>query len=186
MLEQEIKLQFPTLHVARAAVAAAHGCLVVPRRLIDDQLFDTPDGRLGRAGTALRLRRDRDHAVLTVKGPVLPGAVKIREELETSIGDARIAEAMLVALGFQPYFRAQKYREEYTIGSAHLSVDEAPVGVFVEVEGTPEEIGRVTVLLGRTPADYRLESYMGLWRRRCHDTGVTEPADMLFDTSARE
>jgi adenylate cyclase, class 2 len=186
MLEQEVKLQFPTLDAARVAVSAAGGCLVVPRRLIDDQLFDTPDGRLGRAGTALRLRRDRHAAMLTVKGPVLPGPVKIREEIETSIGDARIAEAMLAILGFQPYFRSQKYREEYAIGTAHLTVDEAPVGVFVEVEGTPDEIARLTALLGRTRADYRLESYMGLWRQRCHDRGITEPADMLFDTSVTE
>ena len=186
MLEQEIKLQFQNLQTARATVAAAGGCLVVPRRLIDDQLFDTPDGRLGRAGTALRLRRDHDRAVLTVKGPVLPGPVKSREEFETSIGDARIAEAMLAALGFLPYFRAQKYREEYVIGPTHLMVDDAPVGVFIEVEGTPEEISRVSALLGRTPDDYRLESYMGLWRRRCQDNGIAEPADMLFDGSATE
>ena len=186
MLEQEIKLQFQNLDTARAAVAAAGGCLVVPRRLIDDQLFDTPDGRLGRAGTALRVRRDHDRAVLTVKGPVLPGPVKSREELETSIGDARIAEAMLATLGFVPYFRAQKYREEYVIGATHLMVDDAPLGVFVEVEGTPEEIGRVSALLGRTPADYRLESYMGLWRRRCHDKGMSESADMLFDSPVTE
>jgi adenylate cyclase class 2 len=186
MLEQEIKLQFQTLESARAAVAAAGGCLIVPRRLIDDQLFDTRDGRLGRAGTALRLRRDHDGAMLTVKGPVLPGPVKSREEFETSIGDARIAEAMLATLGFVPYFRAQKYREEYAIGPTHLMVDDAPVGVFIEVEGTPDEISRVSALLGRTAADYRLESYMGLWRRRCQDAGLSEPADMLFDGPATE
>ena len=107
--------------------------------------------------------------------------MKSREEFETSIGDPRIAEAMLAALGFLPYFRAQKYREEYVIGPTHLMVDDAPVGVFIEVEGTPEEISRVSALLGRTPADYRLESYLGLWRRRCHDNGIAEPADMLFD-----
>jgi adenylate cyclase class 2 len=182
MLEQEIKLQFQSLEAARAAVAAAGACLVVPRRLIDDQLFDTADGRLGRAGTALRLRRDRDRVVLTVKGPVLPGPVKSREEFETSIDDARVGEAMLRTLGFQPYFRSQKYREEYTIGGTLVLLDEAPVGVFVEVEGTPDEIRRASALLGRTPADYRLDSYMGLWRRRCRDQGISEPADMLFDS----
>jgi len=186
MLEQEIKLQFQDLQTARAAVAAAGGCLAVPRRLVDDQLFDTPDGRLGRSGTTLRLRRDHNRAVLTVKGPVVPGPVKSREELETSIGDARIAEAMLAALGFLPYFRAQKYREDYTIGPAHLMLDDAPVGVFVEVEGTPEQISRVSALLGRTPDDYRLESYMGLWRRRCQDQGISQSADMLFDDPVAE
>ena len=184
MLEQEIKLEFHSLEAARAAVVASGASMVVPRRLIDDQLFDSTDARLGRAGTALRLRRDGNRALLTVKGPVLPGPVKSREEVETTIGDARTAERMLVMLGFLPYFRAQKYREEYTVGAAHLMVDEAPVGVFVEVEGTPEEISRVSALLGRTPADYRLESYMGLWRRRCQDQGLMEPSDMLFDDPA--
>jgi adenylate cyclase class 2 len=181
MLEQEVKLEFETLEAARAAVADAGGRLVVPRRLIDDQLFDTADGRLSRSGTALRLRRDHDRGVLTVKGPVLPGPVKAREELETSIGDARIAEAMLTALGFQPFFRSQKYREEYTVGTTHVTVDEAPVGVFVEVEGTPDEISVATTLLGRTSKDYSLDSYMGLWRRRCREQGIPGAADMLFD-----
>lgn len=186
MLEQEIKLQFQSLEGARAAVSAAGGRLVVPRRLIDDQLFDTADGRLGRSGTALRLRRDHDRAVLTVKGPVLPGPVKSREEFETSIASVHVGEVMLTMLGFRPYFRSQKYREEYIVGPTHLMLDDAPVGVFIEVEGTPDEIGRVSALLGRTPADYRLDSYMGLWRQQCHARGVTEPADMLFDGPGTE
>ena len=73
-----------------------------------------------------------------------------------------------------------------TVGAAHLTVDDAPVGVFVEIEGTPDEISRVSALLGRTPADYRLESYMGLWRRRCHDTGHVRTRDMLFDGPVTE
>jgi adenylate cyclase class 2 len=186
MLEQEIKLQFPSVDAARIAVTGIGATLVVPRRLIDDRLFDTIDGRLGRSGTALRLRRDGARALLTVKGPVLPGTVKTREELETSVGDAATAETMLAALGFVAYFRAQKYREEYRAGGAHLTIDEAPVGVFVEVEGTPEEIAGVSTLLGRTPADYRLESYMGLWRRKCRDEGRSERLDMVFADAAAE
>jgi adenylate cyclase class 2 len=116
-----------------------------------------------------------------VKGPVLPGPVKSREEFETSIGDAQVGELMLTTLGFQLYFRSQKYREEYTIGGTRVMLDEAPVGVFVEVEGTPDEIRGVSALLGRTPADYRLDSYISLWRQRCHDQGLSELADMLFD-----
>lgn len=186
MLEQEVKLQFSDVASARAAVATAGGRLVVPRRLIDDQLFDTADARLANAGTTLRLRRDDDRAVVTVKGPVRPGPVKSREELETSIGDARIADVMFARLGFRPVFRAQKYREEYTVGSTHVMIDEAPVGVFIEVEGTPDEIRRVSGLLGRTSEDYRLESYMALWRRRCADRGLTTPSDMVFDAPPAE
>jgi adenylate cyclase class 2 len=185
MLEQEVKLQFDSLPLARAAVVAAGARLMTERRLIDDQLFDTPDGRLGRAGTALRVRRDGDRAILTVKGPVIPGPVKSREELETSIGDAATAEAMLTTVGFTPFFRAQKYREEYSLGAAHVAVDETPAGVYVEIEGTPAAIAHVTHLLGRTTADYRLESYMSLWRRRCQEQNVSYP-DMVFERAAAE
>src|SRR5262245_57430716 len=131
MIEQEVKLSFDTIEAARQAVHAAGSRLVVSRRLIDDRLFDTVDSKLGRAGTALRLRRDESRSFLTFKGPVLPGPVKMRDELETLIGDAATIETVLDRLGFRPVFRSQKYREEYVIGVARLAIDEAPFGIFL-------------------------------------------------------
>jgi adenylate cyclase class 2 len=180
MLEQEIKLAFADVIDARAAVASTAARLVEPRRLIDDLLFDTSDGRIARTGASLRLRSDRDRVWLTAKGPVLPGPVKTREEFETPVGDAVTVEAMLRVLGFRPVFRSQKYREEYTLDAVRLSLDEAPFGVFLEVEGPERDIHRVSALLGRTPADYRRESYMALWRQHCLGRGVTQPLDMTF------
>ena len=43
-VEQEIKLVFADVEAARQAVQTAGGRLVVSRRLLDDTLFDTPDG----------------------------------------------------------------------------------------------------------------------------------------------
>jgi adenylate cyclase class 2 len=183
MIEQEVKLQFEQAEAARQAVHAAGGRLVVSRRLIEDRLFDTPGRDLGRSGNALRIRRDGERAYMTFKGPVRPGPVKRREELETGIGDAGTVERVLERLGFQPVFRSQKYREEYVLGDAALMIDEAPLGVFVEIEASPVEIERVARLLGRTPADYRLESYPALWRRWCDDRGLTS-RDMLFENPA--
>jgi adenylate cyclase class 2 len=161
-------------------VRDAGGRLVVARRLIDDQLFDTNDGALRARGTALRLRRAGPDARLTWKGPTQPGEVKIREELETGVSDAAAMDATLHALGYEPSFRSQKYREEYVVGTASVTVDETPAGVFVEIEAAPEEIARVSSLLGRTRADYRLESYVGLWRDWC--TAHGRPfGDMLFE-----
>jgi len=79
MLEQEVKLEFDRVEAARRLVHATGARLVVSRRLLDDQLYDTPDDRLRRAGTALRLRRDGPGTRITFKGPAQPGPVKSRE-----------------------------------------------------------------------------------------------------------
>jgi adenylate cyclase class 2 len=179
-VEQEVKLEFPDVEAARHAVTAAGARLVVARRLIDDQLFDTRDAVLRRSGTALRLRREGDISRLTWKGPVQAGPVKSREELETTIGNVSAMHGTLLALGYSPMFRAQKYREEYALDSAVVTVDQAPCGVFVEIEGSPDVIQQVAARLGKTPADYRLESYPTLWRRWLEGQGLAM-ADMLFE-----
>lgn len=179
MLEQEVKLQFDNVEAARQAVVTAGGRLVASRRLLNDIFFDTPDSRLRQAGRGLRLRRDGSRTFVTSKGPVQPGPVKSREEIETAIGDAAIAEALLESLGFQRWFRSEKYREEYTAGRARIALDETPMGTFIEIEADPEEIARVASLLGRSSADYRLESYPAIYRHWCREHG-REPGDMVF------
>jgi adenylate cyclase class 2 len=183
MIEREIKLRFSDVESARAAVVRAGGRLIHPRRLIDDRLFDSADGRMVKQGTSLRLRRDGGQLRLTVKGPPLPGPVKSREEFETTVADEDTVERMLAILGYVPVFRSQKYREDHAVGDVHVSIDEPPFGVFLEVEGPEAEIHRVSRLLGRTPADYRLESYMALWRQHCLERGL-QPADMTFANAA--
>ena len=179
MLEQEIKLAFDSIEAARRAVNTAGGRLVVSRRLLVDTLFESPDGRMPANGSTLRLRRDGPQGILTFKGPTLSGPVKIREEIETAVGDADTAERLLTSLGYRPTFRGEKYREEYSIERVHVTIDEAPVGVFVEIEGDPVSIERTSGRLGRTPADYRLESYQRLHAEWCTSRGLAR-RDMTF------
>jgi predicted adenylyl cyclase CyaB len=184
-IEQEVKLEFPDVRTARDAVIAAGGQLAVARRLVDDRLFDTADDQLRRAGSALRLRDDGAASRLTWKGPVQAGPVKSREEIETSIGDVTSLHAILRAVGYRQHFRAQKYREEYALGAALVTVDDTPAGVYVEIEATPDEIARITALLGRTPADYCLDSYPALWRRWC--AARNRPvSDMMWERGSDE
>lgn len=161
-------------------MATAGGRLVVSRRLLVDVLFDAPDGQLRRARSGLRVRRDGAHGSLTYKGPVQSGPVKSREEFETSVVDPDMAEQILRGLGYRPWFRGEKYREEYAIGPAHVVIDEAPIGVFIEVEAEPAEIEHAVRQLGRTPADYRLESYPRLYFAWCEAKGV-RPGNMTFE-----
>lgn len=179
MIEQEVKLAFPTAEAARQAVTTAGGQLLMARRLVTDQLFDTPDGRLRHEGTTCRLRREPTQAFLTFKGPVLPGRVKIREETETALTDADKMARILGALGLVVTFRAEKYREEYRLGGAVVTVDETPIGVFVEIEGPVAIIDELAKQLERTPAHYRLESYPQLYLMWCAARGQT-PGDMTF------
>lgn len=181
-LEQEVKLAYPDIEAARRAVETAGGRLVVSRRLIDDQFFDTHDRALRRAGQVLRIRQDGIHVVLTWKGPSRHDEmVKTREEIETECADHTTLAAVLGALGYVPHFRAQKYRTDYAIDTATVTIDEAPMGVFIEVEADPPVIAAVTARLGRTAADYELASYATLWRRWCDVHG--QPfGDMTFDS----
>jgi adenylate cyclase, class 2 len=180
ILEREVKLRFESAEAARAAVMATGTTPIHGRRLQEDCLLDTANEDLRKRRSALRVRMDDGGSLLTFKGPVQPALVKVREELETIVGDADVLLRVLEELGFHVWFRYQKYREEFAIGDCIVAVDETPIGVFVEIEGGEQHIADVAEALGRGTSDYVLESYRGLFVQHCEQRGV--PAtDMLFD-----
>jgi adenylate cyclase, class 2 len=179
-LEQEIKLPFESAEAARAAVLAIGATPVHGRRLQEDSLLDTTNDDLRRRRSALRVRQDGGRSLLTFKGPVQPGTVKVREEIETVVGDGTVLMRILSELGFHVWFRYEKYREEFALDDCIIAIDETPVGVFVEIEGGDRGIAAAAQALGRSPDDYVLESYRGLFLRHCQEMGVT-PTDMLFE-----
>ena len=179
-LEREIKLRFDTPEHARAAVLAAGASPVRSRRLQEDCLLDTPDELLRRRRCVLRVRMESGRSLLTFKGPVEPSDMKVREELETVVGDGLLLLMIFETLGFRPWFRYQKYREEFAIDDLIVAVDETPVGVFVEIEGGDRGIAEMALALGRGPSDYVLDSYRGLFIE--HRRRLGQPIiDMLFD-----
>ena len=179
-IEREVKLPFDSAEAARAAVLAAGATPLRPRRLQDDCLLDTPDGRLRARGTALRVRTEAGTSRVTFKGPVQPGPVKIREELETVVGDGPLLLRIFEELGFRPWFRYQKYREEFSLLDVIAAVDDTPMGAYVELEGSEAGIDAAAARLGRTRADYVVQSYHTLFDLRRQRTG-DRAADMLFD-----
>jgi adenylate cyclase class 2 len=179
MLEREIKLAFESADAAREAVLATGATPLRSRRLQEDALFDTKDERLRRERCVLRVRSDAGRSLLTFKGPVQPGTMKLREEHETVIGDADVLVRILEELGLHVWFRYQKYREEYSAADVTIAIDETPVGTFVEIEGGEQAIEATARALGRTPADFILESYRGLFVSRRDAFGLTG-TDMVF------
>jgi adenylate cyclase class 2 len=179
-LEREIKLRFDTPASARAAVRSTGATLVRGRRLQDDRLLDTADNRLQQQRSVLRVRTESGQSLLTFKGPVQPSAMKLREELETAVGDGPLLLRILEALGFHVWFRYQKYREEFAFEDAIVAVDETPVGIYVEVEGSERGILAAATALGRSPSDYLLDSYRSLFVQFCQERGLTL-RHMLFE-----
>jgi adenylate cyclase class 2 len=180
ILEREIKLRFESADEARAAVLATGATLVRGRRLQEDCLLDTADEMLHRRRCVLRVRMESGKSLLTFKGPVQPSAMKLRDELETMIGDGPTMLRVLEELGFTIWFRYQKYREEFALDDVIVAVDETPAGVFVEIEGGDRGITEMAEALGRGSADYLRDSYRWLWVLECQRRG--DPVtDMLFE-----
>ena len=179
VLEREIKLRFDGAEAARAAIVAAGATPLRARRLQEDCLLDTPDGALRARRCVLRVRMECGKSLVTFKGPVQPAAMKLREELETVVADGSLLVRVFEELGFEVWFRYEKYREEFALDDVIIALDETPVGVFVEIEGGESGIATMAETLGRRPDEYVLESYRGLFVRHCAERGVPV-THMLF------
>lgn len=162
-MEREIKLRFSSAEEARTAVLAAGCSPLLGRRLQEDVLLDNDAEDLRRRRCVLRVRTESGKSRLTFKGPVQPSAMKLREEVETVVGDGEVLLRVLREVGMHPWFRYEKYREEFSHEDVTVAIDETPVGVFIEIEGSEDGITAMSEALGRRPSDYVLDSYRGLF-----------------------
>lgn len=180
--ETEIKLSVRDVRTARRLLAKA-GFHISRRRVFEaNTVFDTPRRALRNARTLLRLREAGEIFTLTYKGPPLENPRhKSREELETEIDDPRTLRAILERLGYQAGWRYEKYRTEYRLerGAGMATLDETPIGIYLELEGSPRWIDRMSKVLGFSPRDYILSSYGRLYLEHCKDTNC-KPGDMVF------
>jgi adenylate cyclase class 2 len=179
-LEREVKLRFDSVDHARTAIAGTEATPIRSRRLQEDYLLDEAGETLRNRRCVLRVRIEAGKNLITFKGPVQPSHMKVREELETVVGDGETMLRCFEHLGYYVWFRYQKYREEYALGDATIAVDETPVGVFVEVEGSEEGVTEAARALGRGPADYLVDSYRCLFMEYRRARGLPD-TDMLFD-----
>ena len=181
-LEREIKLRFGSADEARAAIVAAGATPMLGRRFQEDSLLDTEDEQLRRRRCVLRVRVENGKSRLTFKGPVQPATMKVRDEFETVVGDGSVLLRVLQELGLHVWFRYEKYREEFAHEDVIVALDETPVGTFIEIEGGEQGITAMAEALGRSPGDYILDSYRGLFLQHREALGLTG-ADMVFAES---
>ncbi|MBA2302371.1 MAG: class IV adenylate cyclase [Acidobacteria bacterium] len=179
-IEREIKLPYSSAEEARALVLATGATPMHGRRLQGDALLDTDDEQLRRRRCILRVRTENGKSRLTFKGPVQPSDMKVREEVETVVGDGEVLLRVLEELGLHIWFRYEKFREEFCHEDVIVAVDETPVGVYVEIEGSEQGITHMAEALGKTTSDYVLDSYRGLFLANRERLGLPG-ADMLFE-----
>jgi len=141
--ETEIKLAWDgTPQQAQALIERTGYRISRQRTLDDDLLFDLVSGDLKQSDKILRLRRAHapgreTHAMVTYKGPASREVYKSREEIEFNVSDPEAFTVVLERLGYHPGFRYQKYRTEFAaVGEPGIiTLDETPIGVYLELEG---------------------------------------------------
>ena len=106
---------------------------------------------------------------------------KSREELELTLSDAATMAVIFERLGFRPVFRYEKYRTEYRQGrsAGMATLDETPVGLYLELEGSPRWIDRTAREMGFVEQDYITSSYARLYLDWCRKNGK-KPSNMVF------
>jgi len=186
-VEIEVKLRFPSIEEARSRLEKLAADIRETRRFEDNLVYDTPEGRLARAGSLLRLREVEGKGVLTLKEVVASDLrAKVRSELQTEVRSPGAIREIFSKIGLVEVYRYQKHRSYYawsdpqTGETLEISLDETPIGVFVELEGSKPSIDRAARRMGFGESDYILEDYRSLHRLWLEERQLA-PSDMLFE-----
>jgi adenylate cyclase class 2 len=167
--EIEIKFHVEDIRRLRRRLRVSKFRLITRRTHEMNTLYDFPGQTLRKRGDLLRLRKYGTEWTLTYKAKGKTGRHKTRSELETKINDGKKMEAILLALGFAPSFRYEKFRSEWSDGKGKVLLDETPIGLFGEIEGKSRWIDQTARQLGISSPDYITQSYAELffeWKKR--------------------
>lgn len=172
-IETEIKVEIGDPEGFCRRLGALGAEALSARHFEDNHLLDFPDDGLRSRRCVLRVRIAGGRATLTFKGASRPGGIfKVREELETGLGDGAAALGILGRIGMRPVFRYQKYRREYGVGGVRVAVDETPIGNYAELEGPEKAIRALACALSFPERDFIRASYHSLYLEFCRQKGA--------------
>jgi adenylate cyclase, class 2 len=169
-LEIEVKLRIANREGLPARLKKLGFSELCHRQFEDNWILDSRGKRLLREHCLLRLRHFEGKSFVTFKGPKTASRhFKIREELETEVAEGEKFHQILDRLGFIAVFRYQKYRSIFV--RAHpqeskrliITIDETPIGDYLEIEGSTENIRTISGQLGYRPRDFVTQSYLELY-----------------------
>lgn len=167
--EVEIKFLVRDAAALQEKLRAAGFHQKTPRTFEQNTLYDNGQRQLQKRGELLRLRRYGDQWTLTHKAKGASGVHKTRRETETRVEDGESMHAILAALEFEPGFRYEKFREEWSDGGGQVVLDETPIGNIAEIEGPPEWIDQTAAALNVNREQYLTTNYAQMffdWKKR--------------------
>ena len=169
--EVEIKFRIDDLDALTARLSAAGFSELTQRTHEFNTLYDQPGSKLRLRGALLRLRKFGDQWTLTYKDKSGPqkSRHKSRREIETPVENGEAATRIFEQLGFEPSFRYEKFRSEWSDAAGHVVLDETPIGTYGEIEGPSKWIDATARMLGIAPGQYITLSYAELfaaWKRK--------------------
>lgn len=179
--ENEVKIAAPDPGAARALLKG-RGFRVLHARVFEQNVVLDDSQRSMRArNLLLRVRAAGPKVTCTFKGKEIPGIHKRREEREFLADNLEKCLAVFDGLGFTPVFRYEKYRTEFQRSGEEglVTLDETPIGNFLELEGAARWLNRTAKDLGYSRRDYIASSYSALYAQWCAEYG-TDPAAMKF------
>jgi adenylate cyclase, class 2 len=98
-------------------------------------------GLLDERGAVLRLRKIGEKTVFTYKERIaIDSSAKHKIEYETTVGDVDETEKIIGALGYKLSVVYEKRRQVWHFGPVEVVLDELPFGLYMEIEGTVEDI----------------------------------------------
>jgi len=106
-------------------------------------------GLIDERGAVLRLRKIGDYTILTYKEKLKnDDDIKHKVEFETVVGDVDAMENIIGKLGYKLSAIYEKRRKIWHFGDVEVMFDELPFGLYLEIEGTIEDIAKSEKLLG--------------------------------------
>lgn len=180
-IENEIKLSMTDAPSTRTLLDGAGFVLQRDRVFERNVILDTGDGALRRSGRLLRVRQARGDNLITFKGPAAAGRHKSRQEIEFSANSFDDPIKVFAGLGYTAVFHYEKYRTEYRRPEEPglATLDETPIGIFLELEGPPDWIDQIASNLGFQMESYITSSYGSLYLEHCLRCGLA-PGNMEF------
>lgn len=178
--ETEIKLLVPDLSRIEDRLRDAGARLRQERCHEFNLRFDHPKLHLLDRRIVLRLRKDQE-TTLTYKdnARIMDGIIS-RYELETKVANFEVTNQLLQKLGFVISDSYEKYRTTFQMDQTEIVLDELPLGNFVEIEGSHDDIKETVQRLDLTQAVHVNCSYLQLfhlsrtWLERERDIHLKE------------
>ncbi|MGA2714413.1 MAG: class IV adenylate cyclase [Bryobacteraceae bacterium] len=185
-IETEIKLALSSAAKGRALLRRLGFKTIAPRIFERNLVLDDGRGSLRERRMLLRVRSAGKTVTCTFKGPEMPSRHKRRVENEFTASDFDSCLAVFAGLGFHEAFRYEKYRTEFARDREPgiATLDETPIGIYMELEGPARWIDRTAKALGFSRDAYITASYGQLYTDWCEVRGI-QPTDMRFNPRRR-